>query len=478
MSQILTIAKEEWRYWLRSRLVKIGLIVFAFLLIVTSIMTASRVSDLRHDRLHQQEAAEQTFLNQPARHPHRMVHYGHYVFRAPTPLAQFDPGVDSVTGQSIFLEGHHQNSAMFADARASARAGGFGGLTPAMIYQLFLPLLLIAIGHAAIVREREAQTLAPLLAQGVSGTTLYFGKAFALLGLIAVLSLPVLVGAAVTIIQGESAFVASSLFGVYFLYLSIWGAAILTISCFVRSRGIALGLLLIGWIFSALLVPRIAVTLTSYSLPSEGKIITDMRMNEDLRKLGDGHNSADPAFAKLKSNLLAQYDVESVEELPVNFRGVVATKSEEDLTNTLNAYAETRMSRELAQSKRLDGFGILSPYVAINTASRTLAGTDLRTHHRFLREAEALRYEFVQGLNKVHAEQLNYADDLKRSSDAASEQRTRVSAENWKVLQEFRFEPYPAQARLSGALFSLVSLLLWFFGLLLIGTLASRRIKL
>ena len=231
-------------------------------------------------------------------------------------------------------------------------------------------------------REREAQTLAPLLAQGVSGTTLYFGKAFALLGLIAVLSLPVLVGAAVTIIQGESAFVASSLFGAYFLYLSIWGAAILTISCFVRSRGIALGLLLIGWIFSALLVPRIAVTLTSYSLPSEGKIITDMRMNEDLRKLGDGHNSADPAFAKLKSNLLAQYDVESVEELPVNFRGVVATKSEENLTNTLNAYAETRMSRELAQSKRLDGFGILSPYVAINTASRTLAGTDLRTHHR------------------------------------------------------------------------------------------------
>ena len=75
MSQILTIAKEEWRYWLRSRLVKIGLIVFAFLLIVTSIMTANRVSDLRHDRLHQQEAAEQTFLNQPARHPHRMVHY-------------------------------------------------------------------------------------------------------------------------------------------------------------------------------------------------------------------------------------------------------------------------------------------------------------------------------------------------------------------------------------------------------------------
>lgn len=477
MSRVVIIAKEEWRYWLRSRLVQIGLIVFAFLLIMTSFMTASRVTDLRHERLHQQEEAEQTFLNQPARHPHRMVHYGHYVFRAPTPLAQFDPGVDAVTGQSIFLEAHRQNTAMFADARATARAGGFGGLTPALIYQLFLPLLLIAIGHAAIVREREARTLGPLLAQGVSGPTLYFGKALALLGLIAGLSVPVMVGAGITVVQGESLIVASTLFAAYVLYLSIWGALILTVSCFVRSRGIALGLLLIAWIFSALIVPRIAVTFTSYSLPSEGKIITDMRMNEDLRKLGDGHNSADPAFAKLRSNLLAQYDVDSVEELPVNFRGVVAMQAEEKLTDTLNGYADSRMSRELEQSKRLDSFGVVSPFVAISAASRALAGTDLRTHHRFLREAEALRYDFVQSLNEVHAEQLSYADDINRSSDVASEKRTRVDPENWKLLQDFRFEPASAQTRVSGAFTSLLSLLLWMFGVVLIGLFAARRIK-
>jgi len=47
-------------------------------------------------------------------------------------------------------------------------------------------------------------------------------------------------------------------------------------------------MLLLVWIFSALVVLLIAVTSASYSLPSEGKIITDMRMNEDLRKLGNG----------------------------------------------------------------------------------------------------------------------------------------------------------------------------------------------
>ncbi len=477
MSAIVTIAREEWRYWLRSRLVQIGLVVFSVLLIVTSLLTASHVAEMRHERLHQQEQAEQSFLDQPDRHPHRMVHYGHYVFRAPTPLAQFDPGVDAVTGQSIFLEGHRQNSAMFAQARGAARAGGFGRLTPALIYQLFLPLLLIAVGHAAIVRERETKTLAPLMAQGLKGPTLYLGKALALLGLIAGLSLPALFGSAFAVAQGETAFAALSLYGAYCLYLSIWGALILTVSCLVRSRGIALGLLLLIWIFSALIVPRMAVTWASYSLPSEGKIITDMRMNEDMRKLGDGHNAADPAFAQLRRNILAQYGVDSVDDLPVNFRGLVAQRSEEELTATLNKYAEQRMSRELAQSKRLDSFGVLSPYVAISAASRALAGTDLRTHHRFLREAEVLRYEFVQGLNTAHVEKLSYVDDINRNKGEEGWKKARISAENWQVLQNFSFKPDRAATRFRQASGSIISLLIWLFGIVFIGLFAARRLQ-
>jgi len=435
------------------------------------------VSELRHERLHQQEQAQETFRAQPDRHPHRMVHYGHYAFRAPTPLAQFDPGVDAVTGQSIFLEGHRQNTAMFAEARGTARAGGFGSLTPALIYQLFLPLLLIAIGHAAIVREREAKTLAPLMAQGLTGPALYFGKGLALLALIAGLSLPALFGSGLAVIQGESLGISLGLYSAYFIYLTIWGALILTVSCLVKSRGVSLGLLLMAWIFSALVVPRIAVTWASYSLPSEGKIITDMRMNEDLRKLGDGHNSADPAFDKLKSNLLAQYDVETVDELPVNFRGMVAQQSEGEMTATLNEYAEKRMSRELAQSNRLNNFGWISPYVAIGSASRRLSGTDIRTHHRFLREAEDLRYDFVEGLNKAHIETLSYADDIGRNKDAAANKRARVSSENWQVLQDFNFTPDSSVKRFSHAAGPLLSLLFWLFGVVGLGVFASRRLK-
>ena len=473
----LRIAREEWRQWMRSRLAVISLIVFAVLLIFTTCLTLLEAQYARHDRLHQQEQSEETFLSQPDRHPHRMVHYGHYVFRAPPPLALFDPGVDAVTGQSLFLEGHRQNSAMFADARAEARTGGFGALSPAKIYHLFLPLLIIALGHAVILREREARTLGPLLSQGVSGPQLYRGKLTALALLIVLLSLPALFSSIAASFYGESLLTGLTLYFGHLIYLFIWAALALLVSIVTRSRGLALGVLLAAWVLTVLVVPRIGVTSASSALPTQGKIITDMYMNEDLRKLGDGHNAADPAFAKLKANLLAQYDVDTVEDLPVNFRGVVASKNETDLTETLNEYAEKRMQREQAQAGHLSTFGWLSPYIAISGTSRNLAGTDLSTHHRFLREAEALRYEFVQGLNKAHVEKLSYADDINRNKGEEGWRRARVDAQNWQVLQDFRFLPDPPKQRLSRALNGFLPLSLWLIGLLGIGLFASRKLS-
>ena len=433
--------------------------------------------EARHERLHLQEQSEETFLSQPDRHPHRMVHYGHYVFRAPPPLAMFDPGVDTVTGQSMFLEGHRQNSDMFADARAEARTGGFGALSPAKIYHLFLPLLIIALGHAAVLREREARTLGPLLSQGISGPQLYGGKLLALTALIGVLSLPVLFSSIAATISGETLISGLTLYIGHLIYLFLWAALALLVSVMTRSRGLALGLLLAVWVLTVLVIPRIGVTSASASLPTEGKILTDMRMNDDIRKLGDSHNASDPAFAKLKADTLAKYCVDKVEDLPVNYRGVVASTSEEKLTKMLNEYTEKRMEREHAQAAHLSAYSWISPYLAISGASRNLAGTDLATHHRFLREAEALRYDFVQGLNKVHVEKLNYQDDLNRNKSEEASQKARVDAENWQVLNAFQFSPDPAADRLSRAASKLVALILWLALLLGAGLSAARRLK-
>ncbi len=451
MKRVFVIATAEWRYWLRSRLALGGALLITALLLTTTAATTLRLQNETAERSDQQAKAETAFLTQPDRHPHRMVHYGHYVFRTPAPLALFDPGLDPVTGQSIFLEGHRQNTAMFATSSASADLGGMSWLSPATVYQLLGPLLVILLGHSLVAREREAATLPTLLAHGTSGRVLLAGKALALLSFVVILLLPLAFGASLAVVQGEKPAAAGALIGSYMLYLSVWAALALLASALFRNRATALATLATMWIALTLVLPAVAASSAAKAAPMVGKLEDDLAMLAELRELGDGHNANDPAFAQLRAELMATYGVQRVEELPINLRGVVAQFSEQKLTATLNRYAEARMSSESRQAAALAVYGWLSPTLAVAEASRTVSGTDLAHHHRFLREAEDLRYSFVQGLNQIHAEKLAYADDIRRSSDPAAERRTRVDAANWQLLERFRFQPYSAGARIQRA---------------------------
>ena len=476
MRQLLAIARAEWRWWLRSRLALAGALLLAGLLVATTAITTLRTQAERAERLHHQAEAEAAFRSQPDRHPHRMVHYGHYVFRTPVPLAVLDPGLDPVTGQSIFLEGHRQNTAMFAAAAASADLGGAAWPSPARVMQWLGPLLMILLGHGLLVREREAATLATLLAQGVPGPLLLAGKALALLSVVAVLLLPLALGAALAVAQGESPIAALALVASYGLYLATWGALALLVSTLLRRRAAVLAVLVTLWIVLTLVLPALAVSAAARIAPLPGKIETDLAMLAELRRLGDGHNANDPAFARLREDLLARHGVQRVEDLPVNLRGVVSQFAESRLTEMLNSHADAQRAAEARQAAVLARAGWITPLVAVADASRAIAGTDLAHHHRFLREAEALRYDFVQGLNRVHAEQLAYADDIRRSSDGAAERRTRVAAANWQLLASFRFEPEAPRARIERAGPAWQMLGAWFAALALAVAWAGRRL--
>ena len=476
MNAALLIAREEWRLWARSRVVLVAGFTVAVLLAVTSVLTVIRVGDESAKRIAQQESAEATFFAQPDRHPHRMVHYGHYAFRAPPPLAAFDPGVDAVTGQSIFLEGHRQNTAMFADTRSAADLGGFTALNPASLYQLLLPLLLVIIGHGIVARERESGTLAVLLAQGQSGMAIAAGKALTLAGVAGVFLLPVAALALCSVVAGDALLSAAMLFAGYALYLAVWAALVLAISLLVRQRSVALGALVFAWLLIALIIPRLAISAGSAAVDAPGKIESDLVMLAQQRALGDGHNASDPAFDALQKQVLEQYEAQSVEALPINWRGVVASYSEEKISAVMNDYAEARMRQEAAQSRIVTLFGLASPTLAVGTASRTLAGTDLATHHRFLRESEALRFDFVQGLNDLHTTALSYADDAQRSADPEAEARTRINAQAWQLLDTFRFTPDPASERLARAGLPLALMLGWMIVLTSIVAVGARRL--
>ena len=142
----------------------------------------------------------------------------------------------------------------------------------------------------------------------------------------------------------------------------------------------------------------------------------------------------------------------------------------------LNLFAEKRMDEELAQAQISRQFGWLTPLLSLRTASMMLSGSNLETHHRFLREAEKLRFDFVQGLNKVHAEKLSYFDDVNKYKNAETAKKAKVGAENWQVLQTFRFTPDEASIRLSHSTQSFIQLVFW-IGVLLLLAIRTRRVS-
>lgn len=477
MSTVIKIMLDEWRYWWRSRLA-VSLVVIGLVLISASLLvnTFDKL-EANHEREHLQQQAEARFLEQPDRHPHRMVHYGHYVFRTPSPLSIIEPGVDAYTGTAIFLEGHRQNTAMFAEQQQSSGLTRFSSLSPAFMMQVIAPLLLVLVGYACITRERESGTLNLLLTQGVRKYHLILGKYCALVGSGLLLLLPLAALSLWATVLGESLRVAASFVLGYFVYILIWSALVLWVSSLSVRSHTSFATLLLVWVALCILVPRMGSSSAASLAPSPGKLETDFAVLNELRKLGDGHNAADPAFATLKSQLLAQYNVDDIADLPVNFRGVVAKYAENQLTDVLNQFAQQRMQQELYQAQIARHFGWLSPMVAMRSLSTTLAATHLENHHRFLRQAEALRFDFVQSLNQIHQEQLDYSADKNRYRDKETAQAARVDASNWEILQRFSFTPQPEAARLQQSWIYAAQLIFWCSTLYLLTLVASRRLN-
>lgn len=473
MTAALRILSEEWRYWMRSRLAISAMVLLLVVVLAAVISTVSRVQSEAGARQSMQIAAEEAFLAQPARHPHRMVHYGHYVFRSPAPLAVIDPGVDPLTGTVMFLEGHRQNTATFPAAYTAPQVAGFQFLTPAFTYQVLVPLVLIVVGFSIVARERELQTNVQLTAQGISPSQVWMGKSLALLALCGLLLVPLAAGGVLAIVGGEPVTTVITMVLGYFVYLAFWAFAIVGISARTGTSAMSLLWCCVAWVFIAILVPRVASDVAGTLSPVAGKIESDLALIEDMRAVGDGHNAADPAFASLRARVLDQYGADGPEDLPVNMSGIIAEAAEANLTEVLNEYAEDRMQEELDQAQVARNGALLSPMLAVRNISMQTAGSDLANHHRFLREAEEARFNFVQGLNRAHVTELSYIDDMNRNNDDASGMRARISSDNWRVLQSFDFQPAPAGDRIGASLPGLLLLLLWstaaagfgFFGL-------------
>jgi ABC-2 type transport system permease protein len=449
MINALLVARAELRHMARSRLAVIGLVALLLLSTVAAATSIQHMSAERAVRAAHQIETDALFEAQPARHPHRMVHYGTYVYRPVSPLAAVEPGIDPFTGTTLYLEGHRQNSATFGAVRENSSLMRFGQLTPAFVLQTLAPLLLVFLGFSMLARERESGALRQLRIHGAGGGEIILGKALALAVVAAAALAPgVAALSAVAIAYPQEAPAAAIIAAGFALYLLAFVTLIAGVSALARSSRASLVALTAIWTFAAVIAPRGAAELAARLAPLPPRAETDLRLAAELRRLGDSHNADDPFFAAFRARTLAQYGVTRVEDLPFNYRGALSAEGEALTSRLFDLYFAESAAIQRSQARIVAGLAFSSPSIAVRQASMAGAGTDLETHLRFLQQAEAHRFDLIQRLNALHRDLLRFDEDRRRSSDPEAERRTRVAATHWAALPDFEFAPTsPAERR-------------------------------
>jgi ABC-2 type transport system permease protein len=477
MKRALLIANAEVRFLWRSSVAVIGLGSLLLLSIIAAVTSVRQTSVERAARAAHQVAADELFDAQPARHPHRMVHYGTYAYRPTSALVAFDPGIDPFSGTTLYLEGHRQNSTTFGAVRENSSLMRFGQLTPAFVLQTLVPLLLVFFGFSMVARERESGSLRQMRSHGARGRDVILGKGLALCAAALVAFLPALASLVWIAIDTPHESAPAGWIAVgSAAYLLVWVALIIAVSALTTSNRASLVTLVAIWAFFTVLVPRGAAELARHAMPLPSRAESDLRLAAELRQLGDSHDADDPFFTAFRARLLSEYRVARVEDLPFNFQGALSAEGEALTSRLFDRYFAEMAAVQRAQAAIVSQAALASPAIATRMVSMVGAGSDLETHLRFLEQSEAFRFDMIQRLNAMHRDLLSFADDQARSSDAAAERRTRVAAENWSRVPDFTFVATSARERRDSMAPALLAIVGWLVVATMLCALGARRL--
>jgi ABC-2 type transport system permease protein len=461
-SAAIHIARAEWRLLKRTRVALMASLVIALLGAISASISYTQWQDSERQQSQYNQRNAQEFEAQPNRNPHRMAHFGQYLFRPPGPLAFFDFGIEDYAGSMVYLEAHRQNSANFSNARQSSALLRFGRLTPAFVLQTLMPLLIIFLAFGCVARERESGTLRLLLAQGISGRTQLLGKMAGQGSIVLLFAAPGLI--APLFLDGVNG-TTLLMFGAYAIYLLFWVGAAVMVSALARNAKGALLLLITLWMTTVILLPRMASQIAGAAVPLPTRLETDILIHRDLKAIGDSHNPDDPYFSEFKARTLAHYGVQRIEDLPVDYTGLLLVEGERLTSELFAKYADQAAAIEDGQNTWVDRIGLSSPLQALRRVSMALAGSDLSAQRHFMGAVEAHRFTFVQGLNQLQAEHVKEAGE-------------RISRTHWAELPKFEYRaPDPLRGATTRLYPALAVLVTWLVVWLVAGFVLGRRIE-
>jgi len=402
------IAAKELTEFGRDR--RLAIIAFALLLLAFAAIGTGALQQARYAAERDTAVAtdQEIWHGQGAVNPHSAAHMGQYAFKPRAPLALFDPGLSPWLGEAIWLEAHYQNPPQARPAQTSNLIQRFGDLSPAWVLQAMLPLLIVMSGFAMVAGERERGSLRLQMIQGSKALPLLLGKAGALLAgaALVVVVLLAAAGVAVSWTTGWTGDAGARWFGLlvaYLLYAAIWVGMTVSVSAFAATARQALLVLLTVWAVAIVLVPRLAAeqATAAHPIPAAGAFWEAVRV---AREQGiDGHNPGDARAKALEAQVLAQYGVASVDDLPIDFAGISLQAGEDYGNQVFDRLYGGIIASENAQVAAQTWFAPLSPLIGIRALSMGMAGNDLVHQQQFTAAAEAHRRTVQRQLNAEQA---------------------------------------------------------------------------
>jgi ABC-2 type transport system permease protein len=466
---ITRIAKKEMTEMFRDGRFQLAAGVVGVLLVASLGAGWKQYQDLKTEHETAQRAERVNWLTQERKNPHQGAHYGVYAFKPKSQLSVVDTGVDPYVGSAVYLEAHKQNEFKFRPAQdASTSIQRFGELTAAVVLQVLIPLLIILLTFAAFAGEREQGTLRQVLSLGVSRRRLAAGKALGIVGALAAVLIPAtLIGVGTLALTSSAGLLAvdvsrtALMVAAYGLYFVVFLALSLAVSAWAPSPRFALVALLAFWMVNGLIATRAFSDLGSYLHPTPSEVEFDTALQRDLADTKE----LDAKLDFIKVGLFKRYGVNTLDDLPVNFRAISLQEAEE------HGYMifEKHFGQVFDQFEHQNGVyqwgSLVSPLVAVRSISMGLAGTDFAHHRHFTVAAENYRRTIIRYMN----------DDILVHPTKAGEEYL-AGRELWETVPEFQYEAPGAAWALSHYTSSITLLGAWLIAALVAAAVASQRV--
>lgn len=404
------IAHKELRELVRDGRFRLAGALVLLLLLAALAFGWRQAASVAAERAAAQHVAEQAWAEQGEKNPHVAAHYGKYVFKPVGALAFLDPGADPFLGVTLKLEAHQQNLPQDAAARDATAIQRFGQLSAATVLQLFVPLLIIALGFSAWSGERERGTLRQVASTGAAPTRLLAGKALGLGAVLGLLLVPAVAAAAGIAVLGGggTAGVAprlGALVLVYLAYFAVIAGVTFVVSARAPSSRFALVALVGFWSVTSLVVPRVAsdVAVRAVPLPTPDAFAETVR--QDLERGLPGGPTREERVEQLSAALLARHGFEGAETLmdDAALQGLELQAEAAFEDEVFDHHVGALLAEMQRQEQAVQWAAALSPYLAIRSLSAALAGTDFAHHRAFQIDAEQYRRKLVQAMNEDFA---------------------------------------------------------------------------